>query len=40
MKTRIELTEELIDKYVEALGAKLSCEQDASRHRSRRMYSN
>ena len=33
MKTRKELTEELIDKYVEALGAKLSGEQDARRHR-------
>lgn len=33
MKTRKELTEELIDKYIEALGAKLSGEQDIGRHR-------
>ena len=33
MKTRKELTEELIDKYVEALGAKLSGEQDIKRLR-------
>jgi hypothetical protein len=32
VKTRKELTEDLIDEYVEALGAKLSGEQDARRH--------